>query len=55
MANNDRHAWRGDGPEPPCWQDPDDHTITYRSYSDYVFDDDEPVMNKPYVEAADGR
>lgn len=39
-------AWRGDGPPPPCWREPDG-TIVFRDYEAYVFDDDMPVPNPP--------
>ena len=45
-TTEDKHAWRGDGPPPPCWREPDG-TIVFRDYESYVFDDDVPVPNPP--------
>ena len=53
MAGNQTtsaYAWRGEGPAPPCWREPDG-TVVFRDYESYVFDDDVPVPSPPAREA----
>lgn len=47
---DDKYAWRGADPIPPCWVEPDG-TVVFRDYDSYVFDEDAPVPNPARKEA----
>ena len=49
----EKYPWRGEGPPPPCWEEPDG-TIVFRDYESYVFDDDIPVPNPPSTQPGSG-